>query len=122
MKQGVLQMYKINIDKANKKMVITLGGFMSEDEGMKYVDEYNAEVKKIRPMDYKLILDVKEMKVVEQKNISKMKESFDFYGEAGFNGVYAITPNSAISSMQLRRVCNELDYEIVPIHSLSDAN
>jgi hypothetical protein len=98
-------MYNINIEKTSKKMIITLGGFMTEGDGMKYFDEYNSEIKKVRPMDYKLILDVKEMKAIEQKNLPKMKESFNFYGDAVFNRVYAIAPNSPTSSMQLRRVC-----------------
>jgi hypothetical protein len=114
-------MYEINLDNTNKRIIITFAGFMNEVEGDKFFNEYNQEIRKISSKDYSLVLNIEEMKAIEQKNLPKMKESFNLYKAAGFKKMFALKPKSVITSMQLKRVLNELNYTIIPINNLCEA-
>lgn len=114
-------MYKIEVDKINKKMLVSLSGFMNKNEGEEYFKAFNHSLKEIIPNNYILVLEITEMKTLQQENVPMMKEVFKFYESVGFKNIYIMNPSSQIAALQLKRVLNEIQFKSLFIDNLLKA-
>ncbi|WP_096189924.1 hypothetical protein [Evansella halocellulosilytica] len=114
-------MYKFDVDKTNKKMVVTVGGMFTSDEGAQYIEDFKKEVAGISANEYSLVLDGKELKVSSAEIVDMLNQAVQMYFETGFKKIYLVKLDSAVAMMQIKRIPSFID-KVTLIDSVADAS
>ncbi len=105
-------MFKMELNKEKKLFVITMGGFFREDEGKKFLDDYNTNVKSITPASYTLVLDGSGLLTSKQDMLPVLKNCVSLYKSSGFKSIVSLPPSSKTAEMQLLKAIEEVGTKI----------
>lgn len=115
-------MYKIDVDNLKKRFIISVEGYMKEDEAKQFIDEYESKIKGITPSQYELVLDGKKLKVSQQDLLPILEGLLTSYVKSGFKKIYFITMESAVAMMQMKRVSGNLFDTVTIVDDISEIN
>lgn len=100
-------MYTMEIKSKERIFLITMSGFMTEEESLAYIKEYKEKIKSINSSEYNIVVDGKELKTTSQKLIGLIQEAQNLIANTPFKQRYSIMPKSTISTSQIKRVSSE---------------
>lgn len=102
------QAYSIKVNPAEKTMEMMISGTFTPQDYENFVKDYIASTASVDATEYKLVGDCREMDLLRQEEVEKLKASFSRYKESGFQQVVInITQAQMINKMQLTRVARE---------------
>jgi hypothetical protein len=97
-------MYKIEIVPTKNLFIVTMSGFMKEDESKAYLDEFRRKLRTITPSNFNIVVDTHEL-ITASKNLTDlMKEAQELIVRTPFKKRYSIMPKSIIATSQIKRV------------------
>lgn len=108
-------MEKFSINVAGDVLKIVLDGKFGDEDIASFGAAYQQAVGKINPAKVNLELDARNMGVITPDKQEKLKGFFVLYKQTGFKKVILRMEDSAILSMQVRRLAKEAgieDFEI----------
>lgn len=108
-------MYKIDLNKNKKQLVISGSGMYQDDELQVFMDEYDFKVSTINPKEYELILDTRTLKTSHQNALPTMQKIMKKYFDTPFKGIFYIKPESAIANSQMKRITEQSSYKSLKI-------
>lgn len=111
-KQASHPNYEMDLDTGKKVFVAEVKGFFKLEVGQLFIDDYNKVISKINPSEYTLVVDPETLKTASQDLIPTLKACYKLYESSKFKKVLMVTPSSAISAMQLRKVQKETGVEM----------
>ena len=114
-------MYKIEQKRAEKMLLISFDGFPSTEETMVFVEDYMKNVASINAKDYSLVLDGKKLSPLKQEALPNLEQSYLAYMNEGYKNIIIITPESAITKMQLERVAKKVSFPVSYASSIEEA-
>ncbi|QHQ62292.1 hypothetical protein Ana3638_17120 [Anaerocolumna sedimenticola] len=100
-------MKKFSINVEGNTMKIVLDGTFGDEDIKVFRQEYGAAVSKIKPIQYTLELDARNMGVITTDKQDKLKQFFILYKQTGFHTVTLRILDSAVLSMQVKRLAME---------------
>lgn len=110
------QAYSIKVNKATKTMEMMVSGTFTPQDYENFVKDYIASTTSINATEYKLEVDCRQMALLRQEEVEKLKASFTRYKESGFQQVILIiTQAQLVNKMQLARVAREAGLSNVEI-------
>ncbi|BCJ95842.1 hypothetical protein acsn021_34110 [Anaerocolumna cellulosilytica] len=101
-----MKKFSIKIEGATLKIV--LDGAFGDEDIEAYGKEYGAAISKINPNQFTLELDARNMGVITPDKHEKLKQFFLLYKQQGFKTVTLRIQDSAILSMQVKRLAKEV--------------
>ena len=113
-------MYQITVDNSKKEFFAKVGGFFGEEEGKAFVGDYVQKAEKINPSQYKLIIEATDLLSTLQKDIINLENAIQFYMMHGFKEIYMVNPNSATARVQLRKLCQKLNFTGKLVYTLEE--
>ncbi len=108
-------MEKFSINVSGDVLKIVLDGKFGDEDIASFGAAYQQAVAKINPAQVTLELDARNMGVITPDKQEKLKGFFILYKQTGFRKVVLRMEDSAILSMQVRRLAKEAgiaDFEI----------
>lgn len=114
-------MYEMNLDQTNKTFQVKVVGFIKEDEAQRYMTDFQANVNKISPAEYTLVVDGTEQAATPQDNIENLKGALKFYETSGFNKVAIVEPKSAVSRVQVNKCVKDINFKGKVFKTLEEA-
>jgi len=111
----------MNVNPAEKTMVIKVVGFIKADEAANYMKDYQDNINKINTQDYKLVIDGREQSAVASDVVGDMKEAIKMYMNSGFKKFAIVTPQSAVSRIQTKRATTEAGFTGSLVETLEEA-
>lgn len=97
-------MFEININRVKNVLDVKAKGFLSMEEAMKFVEDYNRKVKMIKPEEYTLIIDTRDLKPGSPEVAENMKNVMDMYLNVPFKNRYAYKLRNIVAQMQVQRI------------------
>lgn len=114
-------MFKFKKDLISKKLIISVWGFYNEKIAKDFMSAYNKEILSIRPKEYILIVDPTDLVTSRQEMLPILQGCFRFYMKDGFKKIYMISPKSATSDMQLKKIAKQTNFTGKFIKDISEA-
>jgi hypothetical protein len=108
--------YNFKLDSSKKVLNVKVEGRFGEQDGMKFINDYNNEIKKFNPNDYNIDLDCTELAVSSQDVLPLLENCYNLYQQTGFNKIIFTIKNNITLKMQLNRIANKTglkNYEII---------
>lgn len=109
-------MYKIDLQE--KAILITVGGFFSQDEATSFIGDYEEKIKSIDTKSTSLILDGRELKASTQDMLPMLQGCMELYIRDGFKKVFMINFDSSVTNSQVNRIAKNIGfdqrYQMVP--------
>jgi len=99
-----------NTDNENKAFIITLGGYAATESASSFVDNLKAEVAKINPSNYSLIVDSYELRTFKPAILPTLEISYGLYMSLGFKKTLMVKPNRVTPRLQLRRIAKKVNF------------
>lgn len=109
-------MKKFSVNVEGNTLKIVLDGTFGDEDIEAFGQEYGAAVSKINPTQFTLELDARNMGVITTDKQEKLKQFFMLYKQTGFKTVTLRILDSAILSMQVKRLAKEVgitDFKIL---------
>lgn len=97
-------MYKFDINTSKKLLEVTVEGMFTAEEAGKYLNEFQATIKKVLPSGFTLFVNGSGQKVVSANVFDELQQAVDFYLSGGFKKVIIALPSSATAGMQVKRL------------------
>jgi hypothetical protein len=66
------KIFKFEPNNIKKVLTITVGGFFKEEEGKAFLQEYQKNVRSIKPADYSLVVDGTELSNKKNKKYNRI--------------------------------------------------
>lgn len=101
-------MKKFSIKVEGTTLKIMLEGSFGDEDIEAFGKEYGAAISKINPGQFTLELDARNMGVITPDKQDKLKQFFVLYKQQGFKTVTLRIENSAVLSMQVKRLAKEV--------------
>jgi hypothetical protein len=108
--------YNFKLDSSKKVLNVKVEGRFDEQDGMKFIGDYNNEVKKFKPSDYNIDLDCTELAVTSQDVLPLLENCYNLYQQTGFKKIIFTIKNNITLKMQLNRIATKTglnNYEII---------
>lgn len=99
-----MKKYDFKVDSSKKVFTIVGGGMFSLEDAQNFMAEYRANVAKINPQDYVLIVDAKDVKVNSPEVIPLLEEMIGLYASTPFKKKFSVVIESSIAQNQVKRV------------------
>ncbi|MDP4182998.1 MAG: hypothetical protein Q8942_18165 [Bacillota bacterium] len=113
-------MYKMELKPG--LFIITVSGFIKEDEANSFISEYNLYVKKINPSQTDLILDGKNLATSAQNMLPILEGCLKMYIKDNFRKIFLTKFESTITMMQIKKLnASQFLDRIIMIDSVEDA-
>lgn len=106
-------MYKIEINEIKKVFIVTVDGFIQEDEGMQFLEDYKNNVSKINPKEYSMIIEGKYLVVSKQEMLPVLGQAISMYIDTGFKKYFGTYPKSAIAKVQLIKIIKDKNFDVI---------
>ncbi|WP_166243540.1 hypothetical protein [Paenibacillus turpanensis] len=106
---------------AEKKLVITVSGFIREEEGEAFLNDYNRHIGMIKPAEYTLIVDSTGLSASKPEMLPVLEGCFRLYMSNGFKKILMVRPSSTISKIQMEKLAKSIDYTGIFVDKLEDA-
>ena len=100
-------MYKMELKTNEKIFLITIGGFMTEEESISFIAEMKKNIKNINPTQYNIVVDSRELKTSSPQLVGLMEEAMTLLTTTPFKTRYSIMPKNIIATSQVKRVSKE---------------
>jgi len=84
--------------------IITVSGFIKEDEAHAFINDYKATIKKIVPSQTSLILDGSKLATSSQDMLPILESCLKMYVADNFKEIYLTEFELATTTMQLRKL------------------
>ena len=104
-------MEKFSIDVSEDELSIVLDGKFGDEDIESFGTAYGKAVAGINPEKVRLELDARNMGVITPDKQEKLKGFFILYKQTGFKKVVLRITDSAILSMQVKRLAKEAGIE-----------
>lgn len=115
-------MFKMEVDKVNKKLTVKIGGFFKEDEGVAFMAEYNKNVTSISTASSTLVLDCTDLLTSKQEMLPLLEGCIQLYKSSNFKKTIVVNPKSPSSKTQINKVGKKIYAEMVYVNTLEEAN
>lgn len=112
--------YSVKVKPLTKELEIEFIDRFTEGESANFFNEYTKEVKSINPYDYTLILDAKEMKVLQPKVVDILEEAYKLYKETSFKKVIIKVSDNPTVKLQLNRILRKTGLTAEFVEELND--
>lgn len=103
-------MYIMEIQPDKKTLFIKVGGFFKEEEAKAYIHDYQKNTKKIKPSEYKLVIDARDQAAVLPEVAEDLKHVLNMYSDTDFKEIFIVNPTSTVSKMQLAKCAKEISF------------
>lgn len=113
-------MYQITIDNSKKEFMAKVGGFFDEKEGQSFVKDYVAKAETINPSNFKLIVESTDLAATLPKDLVNLENSIKFYMMHGFKEIFIVNPKSPTARVQLRKVCQSVNFTGKLVNTLEE--
>lgn len=114
-------MYSFEINKTDKTMIAKVSGFFTEEEGKKYITDFQNKVKTIDPSIFSLIVEGSKLSTTSSKAVEGLKNCIRFYMSNGFEKIILVIPDSVTAKMQAQRVGTEVGFKGDYVTSIDEA-
>lgn len=115
-------MFVFEKKQAEKKLVITVSGFMKPDEADAFLKEYDENIKSINPAEYTLIIDSTDLAVSKQDMLPVLEGCFQLYMSNGFKKIMMVNPSSVIAKSQMKKLAESISYTGIFVDTMEEAN
>lgn len=99
--------YTITVNEKEKTVFLFVSGKAEPEAVQGFFNDYSQTVSDIKPFEYELVVDCKEMQVETPDMLEKLAASFSLYNETGFKQI-TFEVNSAILKMQINRIARQV--------------
>ncbi|MGG0658436.1 hypothetical protein [Rummeliibacillus pycnus] len=100
--------YIIKLDKLKKEMYMQINGTFSPEKVDQFVKDYDRNVNSIKPSEYNLRLDCKDLHLVSPELVPLLENCYEMYKKTGFQKVIFEIPNSVVLKMQVSRLARKI--------------
>ncbi|MER2110513.1 MAG: hypothetical protein ABS899_06550 [Desemzia incerta] len=100
--------YTITVNETEKKVFLFVSGKAEPEAIQGFFNDYSQTVSDIKPSEYELVVDCKEMQVETPDMLEQLAASFNLYKETGFKEI-TFEVNSAILKMQINRIVRQVN-------------
>lgn len=104
--------YALELNQAEKKVMITVSGKFVPEKQQQFEQEYTDIIKQITPSAFTLYVDCTDMQIVAQQHIDNLGEALKMYKSTGFNKVVMKVSASAVIKMQLNRIAKSTGLDL----------
>jgi hypothetical protein len=103
--------YDLKLDRVNKVFHAQAHGFLKPEDANAFVTEYRNLIGQIKSDEYEFQFDCKKLNVSTQDMIPMLKGCVEMYKQSGFRKtIFDCTGNNTLK-MQVRRVCNMVEFQ-----------
>ena len=102
--------------------IITVSGFIKEDEAQSFINEYKANIKKLIPSQTSLILDGSKLATSAPNMVPILEGCLKMYVADNFKEIFLTEFEQVTSTIQLRNLnANQFFNKIKMVKSVNDA-
>lgn len=112
--------YKVEADRTRKLFIATVGGFFQMSDAEGFIRDFMQEGSTIQASEYTLVVDASGLSTVKQDLLDILEQAFKMYMTLGFKKIYMVESNSAITSMQIRKVAEKTNFTGELVKSMAD--
>jgi hypothetical protein len=115
-------MYNIEVDKVEKRFIITLEGTLNLEESSAYLLELENTILGNDFSEYDLIVNTSGLKISSQDLEGQMKRGMEMVFSIPVKSRYNIVPKSAVTNLQANRIGKEFDLkeQFIIVHSFDE--
>lgn len=95
---GGFNMYTMEL-KTNL-LLITMSGFITQEEGISYIDELKKNIKNICPTEYNIVIDSRKLKNSTEESRASREQVMSIINITPFKKCYSIMPKDIIATIQ----------------------
>lgn len=106
----------MSVNSANKTVDMTVSGTFTPEKAQQFISDYESKIAAINASEYVLEFDCRDLDVVTKEMIPNLESCLALYKTSGFKKVEVGIKKSAIISMQLKRLANNVgltNFEVV---------
>ncbi len=104
-----MQKLEVRADIAKNRLYMIVGGFFTDEEMVKAVDQVIEGIKKLKP-GFDIINDISEFRPATPQGAEEMKRAQLFAKSAGVGRVIRIVKSAVLGQMQFTRKSKEAGY------------
>ncbi|MFS0674432.1 hypothetical protein [Ornithinibacillus sp. 179-J 7C1 HS] len=108
--------YTMKVNPAKKTIEMTVSGTFTPEKAQQFIDDYQSKVASINASEFVLEFDCRDLDVVTKAMIPTLENCLQLYKSSGFKKVEVGISKSAIISMQLKRLANNVgltNFEVI---------
>jgi hypothetical protein len=113
-------MFEMRVEPSKKAFIIKVGGFFQEEEAKDFISTYNRNVASFRPAEYNLVLVADELSTSKQEMLPVLEGVINMYRSTGFKNYYSTTPISVIAKIQLNKIAQKCNMNVIFVGSLEE--
>lgn len=103
-------MYKFELKQKEKVFLVTIGGFITKEEGNKLSSELLHIMKTFNQSEYYLIIDTQDLKASGQDSIEDVKNGMELFIRCKFKGMFNILSKNIITNVQANRIGKDVGF------------
>ena len=100
--------YTMNVNVVEKTIDMTVSGTFTPEKAKQFINDYQQKVSSINASEFILEFDCRDLDVVTKEMIPDLENCLTLYKSSGFKKVEVGIKKSAIISMQLKRLANNV--------------
>lgn len=101
--------YIIDIHPETKKIDINIVGVFTPEQASQFHIDYEKQINSISAKEYLLIVDCRDMKVINQDMVPALTHSLELYKSSQFNRIEFTINKNPILKMQLNRIIRSVN-------------
>lgn len=115
-------MYEVALEPRRNCLVVTLKGFIKDQEAEEAAREVMSLAKELEP-GFTVINDISEFKPTTPESAENIRKAQAFVSRLGVERVIRVVGAALVTEMQFRRTQREAgaDYEVIEVASIEDA-
>jgi len=99
--------FTIKVNQAEKTIDLTVRGTFTPEKAQEFVKDYQQKLSTIKPEEFVLQFDCRDLDVVSQEMIPNLEACFAMYKDSGFKKVLVGIQKKPIIKLQLNRLARQ---------------
>ena len=115
-------MYNLEVIEEKKVVYIVTGGMLKKDEGLEILNKLKETFRRLKTLQYHLIIDSADFKAVFQEDLVILREVIELYEKTPFIKKFFILPKSTIAKSQAQKIdSTKLPSYLIEVSSFDEA-
>lgn len=117
--KGDDNLHSIKVDKDKKRVLVRFYGYQG-NEVFEYPEEFRNAIASINTLEYTLVLDATELKVIREEFGPTLVESIQIYRAYNFKKYYSVLSKYHAANMQVKRLVDCINFHFTFVDSLDN--
>ncbi len=97
-------MYRLDVDRSNKRFTVILSGFWTLEEGTRYLDDYQEQVSSFDPREYVLMIDARDIKTSTPEVANLFQKALQLFVQDPFKNRFMTKLRHVMAQLQIARL------------------